>query len=120
MPDYSDLTPNEIIKLYETQDLDTLEFTKIRKELEEGGVSEEDIMIVFRVLDKLKYKNEFRKSNKSVSREYLIVGAFVFVIGVVITIVSYAKGMGGSGNYILAYGPMIAGASIFLHGWTKR
>ena len=120
MPDYSNLTPHQIIELYKSQDIQSLEFSKIRNDLEEGGVAEEDIQIVFRVLDNLKYKKEFRKQSKNLGREYMIAGSIAACVGIIVTLVTLVKGYSGSGTYVLAYGPIVGGVSLFLYGQNIR
>lgn len=113
MPDYSNLTPHQIIELYKSQDIQSLEFSKIRNDLEEGGVAEEDIQIVFRVLDNLKYKNEFRKQSKNLGREYMIVGVIAISAGVIITLITLINAYLGQGTYIvLPYSIILTGIGV--------
>jgi hypothetical protein len=46
----------------------------------------------------------------------IIVGALIFVVGLVITVATYSSASSGGGTYVVAYGPMIVGVVWVIRG----
>ena len=116
MKDYSNLTPAEIIDLYKTTDLEQLEMSKIRKDLSEGGVSDDDIAIVQRILGNEKIKNLHRAENQRQGSALMRGGFIISGLSLVLTLALWRTGWIWFG----AIFGIVAGLGMVLLGLNKN
>ena len=95
------------------------EIDQIRKELEPQGVSEEDISAIVRLVDNEIQKRAINTSVGNKSKELMGIGAVLTAVGLGITIATYTGVIQMGNSFMLMYGPIIGGISLFLTGWLQ-
>lgn len=93
-----------------------LDYTEIRKRLAEGGVEEEDIKKIIREADDRFLASLLKKNKAKKGRGLVIAGWAMLFIGGFITLGSFLQWFDTKGVLILSYGPILAGASLYLAG----
>lgn len=95
-------------------------FDKVRPELEQRGIAENDITIIVRQVD-----DELQTRLLSTSRSYsqlAVFGIALTLVGIIITIASYAGWFSIARGYIviIAYGPILTGIAMIFAGLRRR
>lgn len=92
----------------------------VRQELEKGGIDEEEIRIIVRLVD-----NELQRrivnsaqGDKAVGLVWL--GGVLTAVGLIYTIGTYFGLIEMGSYFLLAYGPILGGISILLYGLGRR
>lgn len=96
------------------------EIDTIIRELSEKNVDHEEIQIIVRVVDNEIQRNVLIKTANDKSKELILVGLVLAVIGGGITIGTYTGLINLGNTFLLAYGPFFAGVSIMLTGLAKK
>lgn len=109
------------------------DFSSIRKEMEQNGVSEAEIKTVVRQVDDaiisraVKSNQSFfytppllsGSSNPRAGTGWIIFGAVSMAIGLYVTVSSYFTAIDG-GSFMIAYGPILFGLTSFFYGLSRR
>ncbi len=93
-----------------------MEFNHMRKEMEADNLDAAEIGIIVRQVDKQLLRTAEIKSENSKGKNVFYGGLILFSIGLMVTILTYSKVAVKGGTYIIAYGPVCAGAAMALKG----
>ena len=100
----------EVIIDHHTQrKLEGTDFTAIRRELASKGYDAETISEFVQAIDKRVLDHELNKSGTARINELKLIGWFLIIAGLMVTGITYFGILDLNGNYILAYGPVLAG-----------
>lgn len=101
--------------------LDSKDFTilEVRQELEKNKIPEEEIRIVVKLVDNELHRRISLKSKNYKSKPILWVGASITGLGILITAGTYFNLIDTGDFYVIAYGPILGGLSIFAYGLNK-
>jgi hypothetical protein len=97
-------------------------FDRVRQELVQRGVDEQDIKVIVRLVDDELQSQLLSRSNVGSFNNLIVIGIVVAAIGLIFTIASLA-GLFASGSsfvVIIAYGPILAGLAMIFAGWRRR
>jgi len=110
---------NAIDFFFEKVDTKQMEFSTVRKTLEEDGFEKDDINTIVRQVDKQLIKaNELRASHAMGKNMYY--GGLAFaLLGIVLTIGTYSGIINTGNHYLIAYGPVATGLILALSGKAK-
>ncbi|MFY0592285.1 hypothetical protein [Roseivirga sp.] len=96
------------------------DFGEIRKELAQLGLEEKEISEVLRYVDNHLLNKALDGSYKSHRREYFLVGCFLLIIGIGITLGTYFGLISMGNNYLVSYGPIAAGLGLIVSNRSNR
>lgn len=105
----------DTIDYYLTQEAETLEISKIRKELKDSGFKEEEIREVVQAVDDyiLENLNNQAKVNFEISSK--TIGIVLIFFGLTITMLSFFFAVQGKiPVIIITYGPIISGLFLYI------
>ncbi len=91
-----------------------MDFSQIRKELENAGIDKEEIRVIISLVDSYDRNSALQKASATKKREYFFVGLIAFVAGLVMTFVTI-----GTNTVILFYGVVIGGLSMMGYGFNS-
>ena len=86
-----------------------MDFSQIRKEMQEKGIDENTIKSVVREIDNKILSGDVKKPGKLKAKELRLIGWVLMIIGGVVTLGTYFQWFDVKGYYIVSYGPVIAG-----------
>lgn len=94
-------------------------FDKVRPELEQRGIAENEIKAIVRQVDD---ELQNQATSGSSYNQLVIVGIAVTLVGVVITVASYAGFFSLTSSYVIvvAYGPVLAGIAMIFSGLRRK
>lgn len=94
-------------------------FDKVRQELEQRGIGENDIKAIVRQVDD-ELQNQVLSGSRS-NNQLVVVGIAVTLVGIVITVASYAGFFASTSSYVvvIAYGPVLAGIAMIFAGLRR-
>ncbi len=95
------------------------EIDQVRKELESKEVPEKEIRVIVKLVDSEIQKRALIKTSRNKSREFVVIGAALTIIGAGITIGTYTGIIPSGNSYLIVYGPLIVGISLLLGGWME-
>ncbi len=98
-------------------DLDILE---VRQEMERNGIPEEEIKIVVRLIDNEIQRKLAGKSRAGKVNANFLTGGVVTLIGLIITIGTYAGLIDMGSYFLLAYGPILGGLAMMFGGLKRE
>jgi len=99
----------ELVEFYHGKKIDGMDFSQIRKELNDKGIDETTIKNVVREIDNKILAGDVKKAGKLKARELRLIGWTLMIIGGVATLGTYFQWFDVKGYHIVAYGPVIAG-----------
>ena len=91
-----------------------MDFSHIRKELENAGIDKEEIRVIISLVDSYDRNSALQKASATKKREYFFVGLIAFVASLVMTFVTI-----GTNSVILFYGVIIGGLSMMGYGFNE-
>ncbi|GAA4829644.1 hypothetical protein [Algivirga pacifica] len=112
----ADIIDHYLLKVIEEK----LPLHKIRPELEEHHVPDEEIRIIVRFIDEELQRQVIKESRKKKSRALTRVGLFLVVVGMGITIATYTGWIDMGDEFLIAYGPVLSGMSLVMAGRVRR
>lgn len=95
------------------------EIDQVRKELEEKNVPDEEIRIITKLVDSELQKKALSTSYKNKSKEYIVAGIILTLVGFVVTFGTYLGIIEMGNSFLILYGPFIGGLSLILKGWVE-
>lgn len=98
-----------IIRDYAEKKKKGIDYSIIRKELLAKGYSKEEISELIKKIDQIVLEEVNIKSTKMGTREVMIIGYILLLVGGFLTVASYYQWINLSGLYIFAWGPVIVG-----------
>ena len=104
----------ETINFYFEKKKSGMDFTAIRKELEQKNYSEDAIKAIIREIDTLILNHETGRSKIKVINELRIIGYLLVIGGLAVTLGTYFGLFRIKDYYIFAYGPIVSGAVMIL------
>ena len=111
---------NEIEREYFVKKKDGMSFSHIRKDLEDKGLSNEQISVIIRSIDHKIITDEVSKSNKSIGKQMIFMGLVLTSLGLFITIATYSGFIDMGDQYLLSYGPIFGGIGLIAIGLNRR
>lgn len=100
---------NSVIEEYTLKKKKGMEFSKIRKELLEKNIDEDDVSYIIRCIDDNILNEELAGSGRRRMNEMKLIGFFLLTGGLCITLLTYTGIIDLKGHFILMYGPVIGG-----------
>ena len=94
-----------------------ISYSEIRKDLAGMGYTDAEISRLIRTIDNEVQLELQKKSRNNKALGLMGTGAILFLLGTVITLLTF---LGDSGSYILCYGAIGSGGASFLAGWHMR
>ncbi len=96
-----------------------MEFQDVRKDMESKGIDKKEISIVVNQVDRRVQGMAIKKANQGKGSEIFYVGIFIFLLGLAMTVLTYA-GVANLGNkFLIAWGPMTVGIMIAFTGRSR-
>lgn len=94
-------------------------FDKVRPELVQRGIAENDIKTIVRQVDE-ELQNQVLSGSSSYN-QLVVVGIAVTLVGIVITVASYTGLFSSTSSYVIviAYGPVLAGIAMIFAGLRR-
>lgn len=114
------MTKHEIIEHYYHEVKNGMSFETVRNQLSQSNFSPEEIKFIIREIDNSLIYNDFKKQDKSSRNEFLRLGIFLTGLGLLITISTFFGIVNLGNQFILAYGPIIAGISVIIYSKSAR
>lgn len=103
---------DELVEFYLDQRNQGMDFSEIRKALKGKKLSDDEIKEVIREID-FKLINQVKsKDSKTNGGAIRLIGWFIFLLGIVITIITYFNWIDLGGKYIIATGPVLSGLAL--------
>lgn len=96
-----------------------LELSGIRPKLEQENVPDEEIRIVFRLVDRQVQKGVLQVAENDRNRNMLYGGLILCGAGLVVTVGTYLGIFDMRGYYLVAYGPILGGGLMALSGYQN-
>lgn len=95
------------------------DFGTLRDELKAFNLEPKEIDQIIKYVDDNLLNNALQGAHKSHRREYLMVGWFLLIVGVLATILSYTGIIDMGDSYLIVYGPIIAGIGLIVGNRTE-
>ena len=86
-----------------------MELSNLRKALEDKGVEDEEIKVVYRQVDKQLIRNAEMDAIRNKGKNLYYGGLFLTIAGLILTVTTYLGFFDLSGYTIIAYGPVLGG-----------
>lgn len=103
---------DELVEFYLDQRNQGMDFSEIRKALKNEKHSDDEIKEVIRKID-FKLINQIKpKDIKTNGVTIRLIGWFIFLLGLVITIITYFNWIDLGEKYIIAIGPVLSGLAL--------
>ncbi len=96
------------------------EIDQIRKELEGQQVPEEDIRAIVRDVDNELQTRALAGLGKDYSRQVMVTGAILTVLGAGLTIGTYLGWISSGNTVVIAYGPFLVGIATIISGFYMK
>lgn len=96
-----------------------MEMADIRPRLEAEGVPDEEIGIVFRLVDNEVLKGVHKQASSTHHRNLLYSGLALCGFGLLVTLGTYFSAFDLKGYTIVAYGPVIGGGMMAFAAWQN-
>lgn len=96
---------------------DGIDYLEIRKKVNLAGFSEEERRSIMLEVDEIRLLKEQRSVKLSKANERLLLGVFVLILGLIVTIGTYIT---ADTIYVLEYGLILGGAWMTLKGINAR
>lgn len=93
---------------------------QIRKELESNNVPDDEIKIIVKLVDANIQNRVLIKSSNGRSKEILIAGIVLTLVGAFITIGSFTGLINMGNSFFIVYGPFFGGLSMLFGGLAQR
>lgn len=113
------MTKSEIIDHYISEVANGMDFQQVRNQLSKAGFEQEEISQMIKVIDNHLIHVDLSKSNRSVKREYFWVGVFLFSLGIISTLITFFGIVNMGSNFLIVYGPIIAGLGLMVYGRSE-
>ncbi len=110
---------NQLIQHFLEEKKNGMDFSEIRKTLEQNGIEEDKIKIIIRDIDNKILREEQIKSNNQKARELIYIGLFFTIAGLFLTIGSYTGFIDLGNVFVLAWGPVLGGLGTMFAGYGK-
>lgn len=92
---------------------------ELRKELKQFELEDDDISQIIKYVDNKLINDALTGAHKSHKKEYYLIGWFLFVTGLFITIATYIGLINMGNSYIISFGPIIAGLALIVSNRTN-
>ncbi|OEK04914.1 hypothetical protein [Roseivirga misakiensis] len=96
------------------------DFGEIRSDLSQFGLADKEVTEIIKYVDNQLMNDALRGSVKSHKREYFLVGCFLLIIGLFITLGTYLGIISMGNSYLISYGPIIAGLGLIVTNRSNR
>lgn len=93
---------------------------QIRKELESKDVPDEEIRIIVQLVDSAIQNKVLTKTSNNVSKEIIVAGLVLTLVGAGITIGTYTGLINMGDSFLIVYGPFFAGLAMTFGGLAQR
>ena len=89
--------------------------TQIESQLIQKGLDLQTVGII------MKSQSELRaKATRATGERNMLIGALLFLGGIIVTVVTFAAAVGSGGRYVVAWGAIIFGAGLFVRGLQQK
>ncbi|OOG77869.1 hypothetical protein [Algoriphagus sp. A40] len=96
------------------------DISQVRRDLEKENYDENEIKIIVKLVDNEIQRKLFASANYSKSMDLVKIGAVLTLIGLAITIGTFLGLIPMGNSFLIAYGPVLAGISLMLSGWSRK
>ncbi|MBO3697635.1 hypothetical protein [Roseivirga sp. E12] len=95
------------------------DFGTLREELQAFNLEPQEINQIIKYVDDNLLTNALHGAYKSHRREYLMVGWFLLIVGVLATVLTYTGVINMGDSYLIVYGPIIVGLGLIVGNRTE-
>ncbi|OEK00629.1 hypothetical protein BFP97_03520 [Roseivirga sp. 4D4] len=95
------------------------DFGTLREELRAFELQPKEIDQIIKYVDDHLLNQAFSGARRSHRREYLMVGWFLLIVGVLATVLTYTGVINMGDSYLIVYGPIIAGLGLIVGNQTE-
>ncbi len=89
--------------------------TQIESQLIQKGLDLQSVGMIMKDQSALR-----AQATRATGERNMLVGALVFLLGIIVTVVTFAAAAGSGGRYIVAWGAVIFGAGLFVRGLQQK
>ena len=104
-------TPEYVAQLYKSG----LSDTQIESQLIQKGLNRQSIGEIMKGQAALRAKD-----TRAAGERNMLLGALIFLIGIIVTVVTLVAAAGRGGTYVVAWGAIIFGAGLFVRGLQQK